>query len=478
MADQSALQAALLERARREKARRGQAAQPQGILDMLRENIIGSGAVDTPGERAGELIRGAGAGAIRGAAELAGLPGTAMQGVDYLARRAGLLPEEYRSPVAETMSGAGIRRGLERMTGGATEYVAPGTAGEFAGTIGEFVGGGAGGRLAPLVAAGAASEAAGQLTEGTALETPARIAGAFFGPMVAGTTNKTVQAMFKRASDRPSVETLRDAKRAAYSAVDGAGFKLPASVADDIAQRAQAAAASANYVPDVDLQTKAALSILQNQSGKQLSISELDKLRQGLWTRYNRAPNEVAIREMIDIVDEAIQTAPGGGDLMQAARLANSRFKKAELLENAFRKAEDQVASTGSGGNTVNKFRQAITSIINNPKQAKFFSQEEIDMMRRFVRGDVSENMLRLIGKLSPSGNGLMMALNIGAIAVNPAMAAATATGAGAKAASEAMAMRGAEALKTMAATGQVPVQQPIMTQRQAVSMLPGLLAQ
>ena len=480
MADKNnaALQQALLERARREKARRMQAQPEQGLMDMLYENVVGRGAVDTPGERAGELVRGLGAGAMRGAAELVGLPGSAMQGMDYLARRAGLIPEEYRSPVAEAMSGAGLRRGLEQVTGGASEYVAPGTAGEFAGTVGEFVGGGAGGRLAPLVAGGLASEAAGQMTEGTALEMPARIAGAFFGPVALQTGNKTVQTMFKRASDRPSLDTLRDAKRAAYAAVDASGVRLPASVADDIAAQANAAASATNYVPDVDLQTKAALSVLQNQAGKQLSISELDKIRQGLWTRYNRAPNEVAIREMIDIVDEAIQAAPGGGELMSAARTANSRFKKAELLDNAFKRAEDQVAATGSGGNTVNKFRQAVSNIINNPKQAKFFTKEEIDFMRQFVRGNVSENTLRLIGKLSPSGNGLMMALNIGAIAAEPMMAAATAAGAGAKALSEAAAMRGAEALKTMAATGAVPAQQPIMTTRQATSMLPGLLAQ
>jgi len=475
-----ALQQALLERARREQARRTQTQTQSGpgILGSIYENVIGSGAADTPGEQAGELIKGLGAGAMRGITELVGLPGSAMQGIDYLTRRAGLIPEEYRSPVAEAMSGAGLRRGLEQVTGGASEYVAPGTAGEFAGTVGEFVGGGVGGKLKPLVAGGLASEAAGQMTEGTALEMPARIAGAFFGPVALQTGNKTVQAMFKRASDRPSLDTLRDAKRAAYADVDASGVKLPASVADDIATQANAAASATNYVPDVDLQTKAALGILQNQTGKQLSISELDKIRQGLWTRYNRAPNEVAIREMIDIVDDAIQNAPGGGELMSTARIANSRFKKAELLDNAFKRAEDQVAATGSGGNTVNKFRQSVSNIINNPKQAKFFTQEEIDFMRQFVRGNVSENTLRLIGKLSPSGNGLMTALNIGAIAAEPMMATVTAAGAGAKALSEASAKRGAEALKTMAATGAVPIQQPVMTTRQAASMIPGLLAQ
>jgi hypothetical protein len=188
MADDNniALQQALLERARREKARRAQAQAQSGpgLLGSIYENVIGSGAADTPGEKAGELIKGLGSGAMRGITELVGLPGSAMQGIDYLTRRAGLIPEEYRSPVAEAMSGAGLRRGLEQVTGGASEYAAPGTAGKFAGTVGEFVGGGVGGKLKPLVAGGLASEAAGQMTEGTAAEPYARVAGGFAGPMV------------------------------------------------------------------------------------------------------------------------------------------------------------------------------------------------------------------------------------------------------------------------------------------------------
>jgi hypothetical protein len=188
MADDNniALQQALLERARREKARRAQAQAQSGpgLLGSIYENVIGSGAADTPGEKAGELIKGLGSGAMRGITELVGLPGSAMQGIDYLTRRAGLIPEEYRSPVAEAMSGAGLRRGLEQVTGGASEYAAPGTAGKFAGTVGEFVGGGVGGKLKPLVAGGLASEAAGQMTEGTAAEPYARVAGGLAGPMV------------------------------------------------------------------------------------------------------------------------------------------------------------------------------------------------------------------------------------------------------------------------------------------------------
>jgi hypothetical protein len=45
------------------------------------------------------------------------------------------------------------------------------------------------------------------------------------------------------------------------------------------------------------------------------------------------------------------------------------------------------------------------------------------------VRGGAGQNTLRLIGKLSPQGNGLMAALGLGATVANPVMAAAPAAG-------------------------------------------------
>ena len=50
-------------------------AQRRGpMANMLYENLIGSGEVDTPGERLGQMIRGAGAAVARGMADLPALP--------------------------------------------------------------------------------------------------------------------------------------------------------------------------------------------------------------------------------------------------------------------------------------------------------------------------------------------------------------------------------------------------------------------
>ena len=459
------------------------AAPERTFGQMLYENVIGSGEADTPGEKLGQYIRGAGAATARGIADVPALPANIAQlGAIGVEKAFGM---EEPSMVSRGLAALpDTRNMLSAVTGGESEYQAPGKIGEYISTAGEFAGG-AGASAGPRamlqygVVPGLASEAAGQATEGTAAEPYARLAAGLFSPVAINTANKTVNAMFRRAAERPSVETLRDAKNAAYSAVDASGVTIPLSVTDDIYNRAQAAAAARNYVPEVDAQIKAALTILRNQSGRPQTISQLDRVRQGLNARYTAAPEQVAILDMIDIVDDAIQALPGGDDLLAAARQANAHYKKAELFDRAFDIASDQTAATGSGGNTVNKFRQAVTRIVNNPKQAKFFSQPEIDLMRQFIRGDLPENALRLVGKMSPTGNGLMMALHtLGGYASGGATLPLMMGGELARLGSTRLAMQGAEQLKNMAATGQIPQAAAPIIQREMLGALPGLLSQ
>jgi hypothetical protein len=275
-----------------------------------------------------------------------------------------------------------------------------------------------------------------------------------------GATGRRIAEAFRRTETRPTLEGLNMAKNVAYQAVDDSGLKFGKDQMMNLFMLSDDVAKEYNYVPEVDLQVKAALRMLEQNAEKELSIGQLDKLRQGLWTRYNDSGGKPAIREMIEGIDDMIAAIPETNDLMRAARAANSRFKKAELLDEAFKKAEIQTASTGSGGNILNKYRQAVTSILTNPKQSKWFSEPELEHMNSFVRGNFSENLLRRVGKLSPGGNGLMMALNIGAIAADPSMVGVTALGAAAKAVSDRSARTAAQELVDIAggATPRRPV--------------------
>ena len=131
------------------------------------------------------------------------------------------------------------------------------------------------------------------------------------------------------------------------------------------------------------------------------------------------------------------------------------------LLENAFKKARLQTSSTGSGGNILNKYRQAVTRIVTTPREAKWFSGEELALMERFIEGDDVENVLRRVGKLAPGGNGLMTALNVYAATVDPAMLTVTAVATAAKEGADRSAMRGSEGILDAVSTGVIAAPKP-----------------
>ena len=129
--------------------------------------------------------------------------------------------------------------------------------------------------------------------------------------------------------------------------------------------------------------------------------------------------------------------AAGAAKSITEARKLNTQISKIDRIAEALTKGERRTERTGSGGNADNVTRQNISAILDNPKKLRGFTPDERDAMEKIVRGTSTQNALRLAGKLSPSGNGLMAALGLGATAANPAMAAIPAAGMVAKALSD-----------------------------------------
>lgn len=413
------------------------------------------------------------AGLGRGSAMLADLPGTlrnaGMAATEFVTGQE-LSPRQREMITAATLPqlGRGDMRGrVEEATGGASEFRGNTIPGQYAGTIAEFApsaamfgGTGAANMIRNAVLPAIGSETAGQLTKDTPFEDVARFAGAVIGgvaPDVVKFGTKSFQNAFRMSSEKPTVESLRTVKNIAYKAVDEAGETFQPQELQGMLSNLTTKLDDVNYLPEADTVTTGVIKRLESMSEKQITLGQLDNMRQTVWARYN-STKEPGLLEVIDAIDELVVSRESTSELLSAARLANSRYKKAELLDLAFQKAQDQTAATGSGGNILNKYRQAVTSIINNPKQAKWFSPEEIAAMRQFVRGTPSQNTMRLIGKLAPSGNGLMTALNLGAVAAGgPAALAVTGVASGAKAMADSSQGRAAEGLIEMVATGNVP---------------------
>jgi hypothetical protein len=173
---------------------------------------------------------------------------------------------------------------------------------------------------------------------------------------------------------------------------------------------------------------------------------------------------------MIEKIDDLVNSLKPG-DLVQGnkseavnallrARTFWNNAKKAELIDDAIESAKLRAASTGSGGNVENAIRQNLRRIVDNPKLRRGFSQSELNQIRDVVKGSSTQNLLRLVGKLSPQGSGLMMALGIGGAAANPALAAFPAAGLAAKAGADALSRSGANSLSQNirgAITGTLP---------------------
>ena len=156
----------------------------QRIGQALYENIIGSGEVDTPGERLGQLIRGGTAAVARGMADVPALPANIAQlGAAGVERLMGMDQPSMVSRALERLPETRDILAAVPVIGPETQYVAPGRAGRYVSTAGEFAGGaGLFGRAADMIRFGAlpgvASEFAGERTEGTPLEPYARTAAA------------------------------------------------------------------------------------------------------------------------------------------------------------------------------------------------------------------------------------------------------------------------------------------------------------
>lgn len=451
-------------------------------LGGFRENILGEGAVDTPGEIIGDIIGSTGAGALRGVKGLLETP----EMLGRAARRGYqvVTGSEERTPVFDTSTGRAISKGYEALAssvGADPEGISrrgETTAAEYAGTVGEFlpaaIGGGAG-ALKTAVTAGLGSEALGQATEDTVLETPARIIGAFAAPAaLTGVKNKTVRAMEKRAVQTPTLETARANKNAKYAAAKAAGAEVQVdmgglyrSVLNDMKNAPEEL--FSNYTPGVDTHIDNALKILSSRKKKTFNINQLDRIRSSLKEIYykgkggGQSKHDERVGFIVDKIDEAIDAAPAGisgteaGALFNQARSANRQYKKMEMFEDLMRKAEFETASSGSGGNIVNKYRQAIKSILTQPKKKAQFDPQELEVMEAMVRGSLPENVLRQVGKLSPTGGGLSQYLNLGAVVYNPAMAGFTAAGFGAKALADKRAVNAVDDVRRMLATGTAP---------------------
>jgi hypothetical protein len=275
----------------------------------------------------------------------------------------------------------------------------------------------------------------------------AELGGQLIGGFGAGAVGGMKRA---RAGQAPTAEDLRMMKTAAYKQADALGVKYTPKAYSGLVNNVDVAVAADNISPTRHPKAFSFVEDMKTRGKNGLTLTELDQLRQEVRRDLLRSSDEaeqhfgkVVLRQIDDFIAKAGPGEVSSGNADEAAsaitkaRELNTRFRKTELIEDAIYAADLKTSSTGSGGNINNAIRQELKRILLNDRDRAAFTKAEIDEMEAVVKQGKGEELLRLIGKLSPSGNGLMAALGIGGTAVNPAMAAIPVTGMLAKTAAD-----------------------------------------
>lgn len=380
---------------------------------------------------------------------------------------------ETRSPIANTIGqvAGGLAGGGSAQQGGLTLLNAARP------TIGSMAlrGAGEGAAYGALYGAGQGEGAEDRLGKAVKQGGLGALTGGVMGGIAGRSAQKAANAII------PTTDQLKTAGNNAYKAVDQAGVVLEqrsfGHAVDDIAIAAKQAGLDKTIHP----KATAAMERLVSEKGKQPAMGEVDLLRRVLKSaassneRDERRIANIMIGKLDDYVNGLKAADVVAGDPIKAVSALNKardiwkRMSKSELIESAVTRAERRAASAGSGGNVDNAIRQNIRSILD--KRGNQFTAEERQMMEKVVRGSPVQNLARLVGKLSPSGNGLMMTIHgIGGYASGGATLPLAGVGYGAKKFADSATPRNVDALsRVIRSGGSLPQPQLLPAQQRAL---------
>lgn len=364
-----------------------QPAEPErGFGEMLYENIIGSGEVDTPGERLGQLIRGAGAATARGIADVPALPANLLQLATAGVERAAGMEDSAVGRALESLPETREMLAAVPVIGPESQYVAPGTAGEYISTIGEFAGG-AGAMAGPRamlrygVAPGAASETAGQLTEGTAAEPYARAAAALGTSLLATPRPTGVGGRVRRA----------DAERAgAAESLMQQGVRPTAGQTLDVGGLMRVEGTLGPTAAQLDEFTKAALRTAGNTTAKRATPEVLKSTQSKITQGMN------------DILDIDVPVTPSAGQTV--IQIADDYFANTpgRDLPVALRKVSEELSDLATSpttatvpAKTMRKWRSTLGSYTTSSQE---MTREAAHALREVI-DDLTEESLRALGR-------------------------------------------------------------------------------
>lgn len=290
--------------------------------------------------------------------------------------------------------------------------------------------------------------------------------GAAVGGIAGGVVRGAANAIGNRAAKAtiPSNEELRTAATRAFNQADAAGVVIRPEGIQRLAGDITRELAEFGYDPALQPGVATIVNRLNSVSDQNVTLKGMDVIRRvannvaGI--RDNPSQQAIANR-IIGRIDDFIDTLPDdqvlvgnaerGSAALREARQLWGRARRSEAVDQAVERADLRASSTGSGGNVDNATRQNVRRMVENPRG---MSAAEREAAEAVVRGTTGQNALRLVGKLSPQGNGLMAALGVGGAMTNPIFGIPSLMGLGAKALADRRTMANVARLSELTRSG------------------------
>lgn len=379
-----------------------------------------------------DVLKSGAAGLRQGVENLAGMWGDAAktQGdvASWIAGKLGASPETQQTvqqvgsklhPFGMVASTQDIQQNVTEPTLG-QNYEPQTTAGKYARTVGEFAPsaavspGTALQKASMAVVPAIASEAAGQLTEGTNYEPYARVAGALAGGLA--TTGRSPSAAKVAAKEAPSAETLKSTVDTAYQTLRDVGISYDPrayamsiqGMADDLVKsgfRRSNASDAFSLVDDLSKE----FATTRNFDDINALVSSIGETARDL-RKQGKGSAAKAVEIVRDRLMNLEETAPITSRIpLDRGRLNEVRGKVRELaLRNIKERVLQEVmdnADTYQGGIDVG-IRNGISNLLRSKRGQQMFKGEERKALLEVAQGRKSAQTLAKFGLSLTSGSG------------------------------------------------------------------------
>jgi len=271
----------------------------------------------------------------------------------------------------------------------------------------------------------------------------------------------------------PTVQELKGQAGQQYKFAEEVGAVFKKNSYNQFANKIESTLAKEGLDKTLQPRVFAALERIKDTKGGNVSLENMEILRrisQAAGSSADASERRLA-SILVDNLDDFVETAQpsqlakGSSEAVRAltdARDLWKRAKKTEIIDDLVSSADLRAEANFSQSGMENALRRKLVNLADNPKALRAFTKEEQNAIKVAAKGGPTQNLLRFVGKLAPtgivSGGG---SVGLGYLAGGPIGAIGLPLAGGiARQGATQLGLRNIEQLRNRLATGNAPIPQ------------------